>query len=278
MADAQNSKPILFKKETRGQVKLGVLTFQETGVRNAFSKNLVSALEDEIRNISKLAQNNELSMLVFYGGKESFSAGSNLKERKDMSTSEVIDFVDRLNDLFDRIERLPLVTVAAIQGYALGGGFELALACDMRFAAANAVVGLSETGLGIIPGAGGTYRMLRVASEAVVKASIFMAKRYKAKEAEHLGLVSAVFPDKEFLKTVCDYLFENFNHISPFALLQSKRVIEAYHHHQEEHFRQIERSSYLNTLYSQDRIEGLNAFQEKRSPEFTGDRSWTQKN
>lgn len=267
-----------FSTKTLGDISIGCLAFGDEESRNALSKDLVGALEDEIRKISKAAHSHDLSILVFYGGCSAFSSGSNLKERQKMSHAEAIDFVDRLNDLFDRIERLPLMTVAAVGGVALGGGLELALACDFRVAAESAVLGLREAALGIIPGAGGTYRLLRVLPEAVAKASVFSAKQHTATEAKLMGLVNEVFPDRNFLPEVFSYIGKSFSHISPFAVRQAKKTFEAFRQQYQKNFRQIERSFYLNTLYSADRIEGLAAFHEKRRPKFTGADTWIPEN
>jgi enoyl-CoA hydratase/carnithine racemase len=270
------STKVTFKKV--GEISVGCLSFSVPDTRNALSEALVNVLEDKVKEISKAIQEKGLSVLILHGGNAAFSSGSNLKERQDMSYASAIDFVDRLNDLFERIEKMPVVTIAAIEGVALGGGLELALSCDFRVAAESAELGLRETALGIIPGAGGTYRLLRVIPEAAAKASVFGAKKHTAQDAKAIGLVTEVFKDKNFLSQVYKHIEDNYSGISPYAIRQAKRTFEAFRGQYEKNFRQIERSFYLNTLYSADRIEGLAAFNEKRDPKFTGVESWMPEN
>lgn len=259
-----------------GGMRVGTLSFEAAGTYNALSRELVGALEDEIRSITIAASRNEMSLLVITGGSSTaFCSGANLKERESMGRSETVDFVDRVNDLFDRIEKMPLVTLAAINGAAFGGGLELALACDLRVAAETAQMGLTETSLGIIPGAGGTYRLLNAVTEATAKEAILTARKYTASEAHRVGLIHSVLPAQDFLEEVNVYIENHFSHISPFAMKQAKRAFDAYRQQFAGNFRALERSFYLNTLYSVDRKEGLSAFLEKRKPHFTGEQAWT---
>ncbi len=271
---AGNSNFVSFELLTHNALKLGVLTFGDKQTCNALSKDLITAFEDQMRAISELVKKESINFLILYGGPKAFSSGSNLKERRTMEDIEVMDFVDRLNSLYDQIDQLPIITMAAIQGPALAGGLELALTCDVRVASESAQLGLSETSIGIIPGAGGTYRLRRIMSEAQVKVSVLFAKRYSALEAFQHGLITQMYPDANFIDSVIEGVKEQCEAISPYAMIQAKRLTQNYRAHYEKNFHLIERSFYLNTLYSEDRREGLKAFEEQRPPQFTGVSTW----
>ena len=138
--------------------------------------------------LKELHENKSISVLILKSNvAKVFCAGADLKERATMSEAQVIDFVDSLRALTTQVEQLPFPTIAAIEGAALGGGLELALACDMRIAGTEAILGLPETALAIIPGAGGTQRLPRLVGVPKAKELIFTAKRLNGSEAAAIG-------------------------------------------------------------------------------------------
>ena len=138
--------------------------------------------------------------LIFTGaGEKAFAAGADIAAMADMTPEEAAAFSRRGNEVFRRIETFPLPTIAAVNGYALGGGCELAMACDMRLCSETAVFGQPEVTLGITPGFGGTQRLMRLVGMGKAKELIFSARNVKAPEALEMGLVNAVYPPEELL-------------------------------------------------------------------------------
>ena len=138
--------------------------------------------------------------LIFTGaGEKAFAAGADIAAMADMTPEEAAAFSHRGNEVFRRIETFPLPTIAAVNGYALGGGCELAMACDMRLCSETAVFGQPEVTLGITPGFGGTQRLMRLVGMGKAKELIFSARNVKAPEALEIGLVNAVYPPEELL-------------------------------------------------------------------------------
>ena len=165
-------------KEVRDGVVL--LTINRPQALNCFDMSL---LESFGRTIADIAFDKEAKVVVITGsteGKNAFSTGADLKERAGMSPDQVRLYIQTIRNLFTAVEELPKPVIAAVNGYAFGGGLELALACDIRLASTNAVVGLTETSLGIIPGAGGTQRLPRIVGMARAKEMIFRARRITA--------------------------------------------------------------------------------------------------
>ena len=138
--------------------------------------------------------------LIFTGaGEKAFAAGADIAAMADMTPEEAAAFSRRGNEVFRRIETFPLPTIAAVNGYALGGGCELAMACDMRLCSETAVFGQPEVTLGITPGFGGTQRLMRLVGMGKAKELIFSARNVKAPKALEIGLVNAVYPPEELL-------------------------------------------------------------------------------
>jgi enoyl-CoA hydratase/carnithine racemase len=179
-------------------------------------------------------------------------------------------YIQTIRNLFTAVEELPKPVIAAVNGYAFGGGLELALASDIRIASSNAVVGLTETSLAIIPGAGGTQRLPRVVGLARAKEMIFRARRISAAEGLQIGLfLDVVEPDK-----LMDRALEIAREIAangPVALAQAKYAINKGSEVSLPVGLAIESNAYAVTIPTKDRIEGLTAFKEKRKPVYTGE-------
>jgi methylglutaconyl-CoA hydratase len=199
-----------------------------------------------------------------------FCAGADLKERAEMSQEEVWQFLDDFRGFLKDLEDLPMPTIAAISGVALGGGLEIALACDFRLATEDAIVGLPEVKLGIIPGAGGTQRLTRLVGLTKAKQWIFQGKRCNGKEALEWGVVDYVFPIPVFANEVRVYA-ESFLESAPISLKAAKAAIQSGIEVDLEKGLDLERDNYKLTINSKDRKEALLAFQEKRKPIFRGE-------
>ncbi|KAI0650211.1 ClpP/crotonase [Trametes meyenii] len=202
----------------------------------------------------------------------SFCAGADLIERAGMSKAQVDKFLIDLRRALGTLEGLPVPTIAAIDGPALGGGLELGLACDLRVAGhAVTKIGLPEVRLGIIPGAGGTQRLTRLLGLAKAKDLIFTARVLTASEAHHIGVVDYVSEPEQ---TAYDKALESAKQMSvnaPLALKAAKQAISRVPELGLESGLDFERASYEPLLHTKDRLEALQAFREKRAPVFKGE-------
>ena len=186
-----------------------------------------------------------------------------------MSLDEVREFVPRLAAVCNELAALPFPTIAAVRGTAAGGGCELALACDLRVLSDDARIGLRETALAILPGAGGTVRLPRIAGMAVAKRWIFTARMFTAGEAKGDGVADAVVP-VDRLDDEAAALAESIAANGPIAIRLAKRSIEGGFDLSSDEALALEWQCYQGVLGTSDREEALKAFAEKRSPRFTG--------
>ena len=243
------------------------LTLSRPDAANALGRALVADLRSAL---TELAADATLAAVVITGaGDKAFCAGADLKERRGMSLPETRAFLQDLNALMNQVAAFPRAVIAAINGAAFGGGLELALACDLRLAAAGALMGLTEVRLGIIPGAGGTQRLARLCGVAVAKDLILTGRRIPAEEALALGLVNQVVPAID-LPAVADRLAAEVAQAGPLAVAQAKRAIDEGFGRPLPDGLAIEQSCYEVVLTSEDRNEGLAAFAEKRKPTWRG--------
>jgi enoyl-CoA hydratase len=178
--------------------------------------------------------------------------------------------VKKIRDVFNAIADLPQPTIAAVNGYAFGGGFELMLACDFRIAVKEAVMGLTEVSWAIIPGAGGTQRLPRLIGEAKAKELIFTARKISAEEAYHYGLLTKVVSKEELIQSSEALAYEMMAN-GPIALQQAKYAIQHGMSADLQTGMAIEAKAYEVTIPTKDRLEALTAFSEKRKPRFTGE-------
>ena len=234
---------------------------------NAFNFQLLLELGQVVEGIRI---DPDIRAVVFTGsGDRAFSVGADLKERKTLTDSMVLRNLNKIGDVFTMIDQLPQPTIAVINGFAFGGGMELALACDFRIAVDTAVMGLTETGLAIIPGAGGTQRLPRLIGEAKAMELILTARRVSAEEAVQIGMVTqkaSLDSLEETLQTFVDSLLAN----GPIAIQQAKFAIKQGMMADLQTGLAIERKAYEMTLPTEDRVEALIAFSEKRKPVFKG--------
>ncbi|XP_025938701.1 methylglutaconyl-CoA hydratase, mitochondrial isoform X1 [Apteryx rowi] len=200
--------------------------------------------------------------------------GADLKERAKMHSSEVSSFVSKARATINEMANLPVPTIAAIDGTALGGGLELALACDIRVAASSAKMGLVETKLAIIPGAGGTQRLPRTIGVSLAKELIFSARIVDGEEAKSIGLISHVVEQNEagdaaYRRALA--LAREFLPQGPLAMRVAKLAINQGMEVDLVTGLAIEEACYAQTIPTKDRIEGLLAFKEKRPPRYKGE-------
>jgi enoyl-CoA hydratase/carnithine racemase len=246
------------------------LTLNRVHAANALSKGLVADLERAFVALAHEVKHGDLRAVVMTGaGDKAFCAGADLKERRTMSLEQTWGFLDELNRLVNTIAAFPRPVVAAINGAAFGGGLELALACDLRLAADTAEMGLTEVRHGIIPGAGGTQRLARLAGIAAAKELILTGRRVTAARAHALGIVSEVVP-ADGLPAAAARLADEIAGAGPLALAAAKRAIDGGIELPLPEGLAFEAACYEEVLASEDRNEGLAAFAEKRPPVFKG--------
>jgi enoyl-CoA hydratase/carnithine racemase len=208
-------------------------------------------------------------VIITGAGDKAFCAGADLKERASLGEDQVRQFIFTIRNLFTFIEFMNKPVIAAVNGIALGGGTELALACDLRIASENATMGLTETRLAIIPGAGGTQRLPRLVGRGKAKELIFTGRRVDAKEALDIGLVNKVAPAGKLLDE-CLEMAAMICEAGPVAIGQAKYAIN-YGSEADLHTGlAIESNAYWVTIPTEDRLEGLAAFREKRKPVYKG--------
>ncbi len=243
------------------------VTINRPAARNALSK----ATNQELTETAKhLAANRDVRAIVLRGaGEKSFCAGADLKERKGVAPGDTGPYVDAISGAISAWARLPQPTIAVVNGFAFGGGMELAIACDLRIASDNALFGLTEVRLGIMPGAGGTQRLPRLIGVAAAKELILLGTRIDAKRALALGLVLDVVPYAQ-LDARVDATLAELALCAPQSTAMAKQAIDRGIEVGIDEGLRIERACYEVTLYTDDRNEGLKAFAEKRAPQWTG--------
>lgn len=243
-----------------------VLTVDRPEVRNALDTGTVHEIHAALDVIQ--ADRTIRVLIVTGAGDTVFVAGADVNTLLARSNRETLDAAN--NRLFSRLEAVALPTIAAINGYALGGGLELALACDLRIAADNAQLGLPETGLGIIPGAGGTHRLPRLVGIGVAKDMILAGTMLDAEEALRAGLVNKVVPGKKLMATAREYA-DRIAKRAPVATELAKMSINAAGNVPVEFGMMFDRVAQTVLNATSDKKEGMTAFLEKRKPDFRGD-------
>jgi len=247
---------------------IAVITLNRPEAANSLSSALLQELNIKIDQV-----NNDKSIyctLITGAGEKVFCAGADLKERRDMNDEEVIEAVRQIGQTINHIENMTMPVIAMINGAAYGGGLELALACDFRISANDVKMGLTETSLAIIPGAGGTQRLPRLIGDSQAKRLIFTAQPIDASEALNIGLVEQI-TDKDALFDISLKLATKITKNGPIALKQAKKAINQGGQTDMIKGLEIEHSCYQKTIQTKDRIEGLAAFKEKRKPNYYGE-------
>lgn len=175
---------------------VGVLTINRPKALNALNSQVLTELEETIDAIDI---NTTRALIITGAGEKSFVAGADIGEMSTLTKAEGEAFGKKGNDVFRKIETLEIPVIAAVNGFALGGGCEISMSCDIRICSENAIFGQPEVGLGITPGFGGTQRLARLVSPGMAKQLIYTARNIKADEAYRIGLVNAVYPLEELL-------------------------------------------------------------------------------
>ena len=241
-----------------------VATINRPKALNALNSEVLSDLDELVRTVSADA---DIRALVITGsGEKAFVAGADIGEMSTLTPAEGEAFGKHGNDVFRKLETLPIPTIAAVNGFALGGGCELSMSCDIRLCADTAVFGQPEAGLGITPGFGGTQRLARLVSPGMAKQLIYTAKNIKADEAYRIGLVNAVYPLDELLPAA-EKMAETIAKSAPIAVRACKKAINEGLEAKMDDAVVIEEKLFGSCFQTADQIEGMSAFLEKRKHE-----------
>lgn len=244
-----------------------VLTFNRPEKLNAISTEMLDELEAAM---TEAEGDGDVRTLVLTGaGPKAFVAGADIGEYSGQSEEQFVRYQQRSRDLFTRLALWPGPVVGAINGYALGGGFEIALCCDVLVASPNARFGLPEGLLGVSPGGGGTQRLTRAVGPYVAARVLLAADRLTAEEARALGLVAAVVDQPRLLEAALD-LAARAARVAPLAAAEMKRLIRAAPEADLEAGLTLEHEALFRLFRSADAAEGIRAFVEKREPRFEG--------
>lgn len=249
--------------EIKQEKNITTIILNRPQVRNILDTGILIEMEN---NLTELENDGETKVIIITGT-GNFCAGANVKELLEMHPVEAETFSRLGHKVFNHIENMGKPVIAAVNGYALGGGCELAMACDIRIASGNAKFGQPEVNLGLIPGFGGTQRLARLVGIGRTKEIIFTGRIIDAKEAEAIGLVNKVVREEELLdraKQMALVLAQK----SPLILKITKNLINS--NHDIKKALELESMDFSECFASEDHIEGIKAFLEKRMPKFRG--------
>jgi enoyl-CoA hydratase len=247
--------------------RVALLTLNRPDAMNALSPEMLDDLDAALQHIEQAP---ELRAVVLTGaGDKAFTAGADINHMREASPLEARAYARRGHALTNRLESFPKPVIAAVNGYALGGGCELALACDIRLASERARFGLPEVNLGILPGWGGTQRMARATSPGFAKELIFTGRHVGADEARAAGLVNHVHPHEGLVDAAIE-MGEVIAGKPPWAIAAAKEVINLALEGDLQGHLARELDAFALAFTTEDQREGMAAFFEKRRPEFRG--------
>lgn len=239
------------------------LTISAPKSLNALNSTILKELGDFVDHIDS-----QIKVLIITGdGEKSFVAGADISEMQNLNASEGENFGRLGAQVFRKIENLPIPVIAAVNGFALGGGCELAMACDIRICSDNAKFGQPEVGLGIIPGFSGTYRLAKLAGMGYAKEMIYTGKAIRADEALRIGLVNAVYPREE-LMTAAQTMAGKSCAMAPIAIKYAKQCINAEYDLDADDAIAFENKMFGQCFATKDQKEGMTAFLTKRPAQF----------
>jgi len=251
--------------DRRGRV--AVLTLDRPDALNAISPEMLDAIEGHLDTIEREP---ELRAVILTGaGEKAFTAGADINHMRQATPHEARAWAKQGHAVANRIEAFPRPVIAAVNGYALGGGCELALACDIRLASEKARFGLPEVTLGILPGWGGTQRMARLTSPGFAKELIFTGRYVDAQEALATGLANHVYPPGELMDRAME-LAEKIATMPPGQIASAKEIVNLALEGDLRGHLARELDAFALAFQTEDQREGMAAFVEKRPPEFTG--------
>lgn len=247
--------------------KVVILTVNRPEALNALNHDVISDLTDAVEVLSG---RDDIMVIVITGaGEKAFIAGADLKHLSKLSPKGVFEFVEKGQELTFLIEKSPKAIIAMVNGFALGGGCELAMACDLIIASEKAIFGQPEVNLGIIPGMGGTQRLPRLVGRNRTKELVLIGEHIEANRAYEIGLANKVFPASSLLDETMK-IAEKIASKAPFAVYTAKRAINQGFEASLNDGCYLELNSFALCFSTEDSQEGVGAFLEKRKPAFKG--------
>ena len=253
-----------------------LITIDRPSALNALSPEVIDELRQVFGTLRDGLQPSDdpdwsvRGVVLIGAGEKAFVAGADISRMAEMSAEEAQAFAERADELTEWIETLPVPVVAAVNGFALGGGCELALACDVIYASSTAAFGQPEVLLGLIPGFGGTVRLQRAIGAWRARDLILTGRRVDANEAAQIGLVQSVFPDRDALLAAATQFVERSARNSPLAVAAAKRTIRRTGAGTVSDGLRTEAAAFAECFTTHDMREGTRAFLEKRTPDFLG--------
>ena len=247
--------------EVEGQI--GIITINRPKALNALNSTVLEELDQTLNAVDL---ENIRCLILTGAGEKSFVAGADIGEMSTLTKAEGEAFGKKGNDVFRKLETFPIPVIAAVNGFALGGGCEISMSCDIRICSENAVFGQPEVGLGITPGFGGTQRLARIVGTGKAKEMIYGARNIKAEEAYRIGLVNNVYPAEE-LMPAAKKLASTIARNAPIAVRNCKRAINEGLQVDMDQAIVIEEKLFGDCFETHDQIEGMSAFLEKRKVE-----------
>ncbi len=249
---------------TEVQEKVGLITLNRPEAMNALNGDLMTEL---IESLLDFDIDDEIGAIVIAGSDKVFAAGADISEMAEMSAVDML--TNSFVELFDGIRDIKKPIIAAVSGYALGGGCELAMSCDMIVASDKAKFGQPEVNLGVIPGAGGTQRLTHAVGKALAMEMVLNARTLSAQEALEFGLVNYVVPVEEYLDKALK-LAKRISVRAPLAVRQAKASVNKAYELSLTEALEYERNAFYFLFATEDQKEGMKAFSEKRSAEWKG--------
>jgi enoyl-CoA hydratase len=244
---------------------IGIITISAPKSLNALNSTILGELNNALDTLDR-----KLRVLIITGdGEKSFVAGADISEMSSLNEAEGIAFGKRGADVFRKIETLPIPVIAAVNGFALGGGCELAMACDIRICSSNARFGQPEVGLGIIPGFSGTYRLAKLVGMGMAKQLIYTGKAIKADEALRIGLVNAVYEPTDLMANAIK-MADNICANAPLAVAAAKQCINEEYDLPASEAIAYETQHFGHCFSTQDQKAGMSAFLKKETAVFEG--------
>ena len=256
-----SEKNIIFRREE----EIVLITLNRPNFLNALNTNTLNELG---KAFAELNTDKRIKVIIVTGNGRAFAAGADISEMKDYTPKQAREFVQLGHKTMDAIQNTEKPVIAAVNGHALGGGLELALACDIILASETALLGVPEVNLGLIQGFGGTQRLPRLIGKSLAKELIFTADAVTAQRAYEMGIVNGIFPPEDLLSEAIKIALK-IARKGPIALRLAKRVIDSGYEKELSDGCKLEVEAFVESFDTEDRKEGISAFLEKRKPVFS---------
>lgn len=261
-----NKKSTWVRTEVLDKGEICVITIDRPEALNALNAEVVQELKSVFDSLE--AQGSVRVVILTGAGEKAFIAGADIKEMSALGRADAVDFAHSGQEVTRLIQQYRCPVIAAVNGYALGGGTELALACDFILASKNAVFGQPEVQLGVIPGFGGTVRLGQFVGMARAKELIFSGRKVKAEEALSIGLCNHIYDSSELMNEALK-LARSISANAADAVAATKRLLNEFSNEADQTYQLDAEAQEFGALFGQkDQVEGMNAFLEKRKPNF----------